>query len=90
MKRLSLFILAAIILCLSFSEEKKFTVSFTQPEWEARYSWIEVAKSQLKSNNLPVKDVLFITDSLLGRLQNELAAQLRPQFVADTVKKKSK
>jgi hypothetical protein len=82
--------LAIILLVVGFSEEKKYKVEFTQPEWEARYNWIEVAKSQLKASNLPAKDVLFISDSLLGKFQGELAAQLRPQFLADTTKKKSK
>jgi hypothetical protein len=82
--------LAIILLVVGFSEEKKYKVEFTQPEWEARYNWIEVAKSQLKASNLPAKDVLFISDSLLGRFQGELANQLRPQFLADTAKKKSK
>ena len=72
------------------SEEKKYTVSFSRPDWEARYNWIEIAKAQLKKSDLPAKDVLFISDSLLGKFQNELALQLQPQFLAaqDTVKKK--
>lgn len=82
--------LAIILLVVGFSEEKKYKVEFTQPEWEARYNWIEVAKVQLRKSDLPAKDVLFISDSLLGRFQSELANQLRPQFIADTVKKKSK
>jgi len=72
--------------------EKKFTVTFTQKEWEARYNWIETAKYQLKQSDLPSKTVVFINDSLLGKFQNEIAIQLQPQFLAaqDTTKKKSK
>ena len=71
-------------------DEKKYKVEYTQSEWQARYNWIEVAKSQLKKSNLPASDVLFITDSLLGKFQGELAAQLQPQFAQDTIKKKTK
>ena len=71
-------------------QEKKYSVEFTQNEWQARYNWIEVAKAQLKKSKLPVDDVLFITDSLLGKFQLELAQQLQPQFAQDTIKKKTK
>ena len=91
MKR-SLLLIAILTFCvvMAFTEEKKYTVSFTQPEWQARYSWIETAKAQLKQSDLPSKTVVFINDSLLGKFQNELAIQLQPQFAADTTKKKSK
>lgn len=91
-----LFIISALaIILFSFGkimDEKKFSVSFTQSEWEARYNWIETAKDQLKRSDLPSKTVVFINDSLLGKFQNDLANQLRPQFIAaaDTTKKKSK
>ena len=86
--------LLAVISIFIFSfktwEDKKFKVEFTQQEWEARYSWIETAKAQLRQSDLPSKTVVFINDSLLGKFQNDLANQLRPQFLAasDTTKKK--
>lgn len=95
MKRTVTFYVAMAVICIGIFafgkyEEKKYKVEFSQPEWEARYGWIEVAKSQLKASNLPAKDVLYISDSLLGRFQSELAQQLRPQFMAaqDSTKKK--
>lgn len=84
--------LVLIVSLLAFRswEDKKYKVEFTQNEWQVRYNWIEVAKAQLKKSSLPANDVLFISDSLLGRFQNELALQLQPQFLAaaDTLKKK--
>jgi hypothetical protein len=92
MKRLLITLSLAVVILAAFTEEKKFTVSFTQSEWEARYNWIEAAKEQLKRSDLPSKTVVFINDSLLGKFQADLANQLRPQFIAaaDTTKKKSK
>lgn len=83
-------ILAATLLIVAFSEEKKFKVELTQNEWEARYSWLETTKTLLKKSDLPSKDVMFVCDSLIGKFQNDLANQLRPQFIAaaDTTKKK--
>ncbi len=71
-------------------EEKKYSVSFTQQQWQTRYNWIEIAKQQLKKSDLPAKDVLFVTDSLLGKFQQDLATQLEPQFTQaiDSTKKK--
>jgi len=83
--------LVLIVSLLAFKswEEKKYKVEFTENEWQARYQWIEVAKAHLKKSDLPAKDVLFISDSLLGRFQNELAIQLQPQFATkDSTKKK--
>jgi hypothetical protein len=89
MKKQFLLLSAIGLLSLvAFNEEKKYSVSFTQNEWQARWNWIEAAKDQLKRSDLPSKTVVFISDSLLGKFQNELAIQLQPQFAADTVKKK--
>ena len=91
MKRLLVITLILSLGLFAFQklEEKKYSVSFTQNEWQARYNWIEAAKSQLKQSDLPSKTVVFISDSLLGKFQNELATQLQPQFAAaDSTKKK--
>lgn len=89
-KHIALASVISIVILMAFAEEKKYKVEFTQPEWEVRYNWIEAAKDQLKRSDLPSKTVVFINDSLLGRLQQELAQQLRPQFMAaqDSTKKK--
>lgn len=89
-KHIALASVISIVILMAFAEEKKYKVEFTQPEWEVRYNWIEAAKDQLKRSDLPSKTVVFINDSLLGRFQQELAQQLRPQFMAaqDSTKKK--
>lgn len=95
MKRTVTFYVAMAVICIGIFafgkyEEKKYKVEFSQPEWEVRYNWLEAAKDQLKRSDLPSKTVVFINDSLLGRFQQELAQQLRPQFMAaqDSTKKK--
>lgn len=92
MKPILFTILAATLILAAFSEEKKYKVELSQNEWEARYSWLETTKAFLKKSDLPSKDVVFVCDSLIGKFQNDLAIQLRPQFLAaaDTTKKKSK
>ena len=90
MKRSLLLIAVGFVTLLAFTEEKKYKVELSQNEWEARYSWLETTKALLKKSDLPSKDVVFVCDSLIGKFQNDLANQLRPQFMAaaDTTKKK--
>jgi hypothetical protein len=88
-----LFIISALaIILLAFGkivEDKKYKVELSQQDWSNRYVWVTVAMQQLKKSNLPAGEILPLCDSL-QKFTNELAAQLQPQFVADTTKKKSK
>jgi len=87
---------AGMIALLAFGiieDQKKFKVEFTQQEWQDRYDGITIAREQLKKSDLPSKTVVYVSDSLLGKFQADLVAQLAPQIQAamkDTSDKKSK
>ena len=71
-------------------EEKKYSVNYTEQEWNSRYSWIVYAKGQLLKSNLPINEIKPLTDSLdkfLGELSSQLIPQIKPP-VADSTKKK--
>lgn len=87
MKRSLLLIAVGFIILMAFTEEKKYKVELSQQDWSNRYVWVTVAMQQLKKSNLPAGEVLPLCDSL-QKFTNELAAQLQPQFAADTTKKK--
>lgn len=94
MKRTVTFFLAmALILTVvafKTAEEKKYSVSYTEPDWNSRFTWIAVAKSQLLKSNLPVNEVKPLTDSLdkfMTELQTQLIPQIKPP-VADSTKNK--
>lgn len=82
------FVAIVVSLAFRFKEEKKLKLEFTGKEWEARYNWLEIAKQQIRRSDIPAKDALFVCDSLLGRFQSEMVAQLQPQFTADSTSKK--
>jgi len=89
MKKSLILVSLAIIILTAFTEEKKYKVELSQQDWSNRYVWVTVAMQQLKKSNLPANEILPLCDSL-QKFTNELAAQLQPQFAADTTKKKSK
>lgn len=87
-KSLLLFGIAAVTL-LGFKalEEKKYKAEFTQEEWNARYSWVSIARAMLEKSNLPINEVKPLNDSL-SKFLNELSMQIIPQLPKDTTKKK--
>jgi len=83
--------LVLIVSLISFKalEDKKLSVSYTEVDWNARFTWIAVSKNQLLKSNLPINEIKPLTDSL-DKFMAELSAQLIPQIksVADSTKKK--
>lgn len=72
-------LLAIGIMAFKDAEQKKYQVSYTQEEWNARYTWILASKQMLEQSNLPINQVKPLSDSLT-KFTNELAMQLLPQF----------
>lgn len=63
---------------------KKYSVSYTEDEWQMRLNWLTYIGQQLKKTDLPAREVGFMTDSLITRLQMELINQIQPQIPKDT------
>ena len=68
-------------------EQKKYTVSFTQDEWNSRYQWVAVARDMLEKSSLPINQVKPLNDSL-NKFMMELSNQIIPQLPKDSTKKK--
>lgn len=89
------FYLAMALICvgiLAFRkyEEKRYSVSYTEAEWNARYTWIAASKQLIERSNVPMDQGRPLVDSL-NKFMNELSMQLVPQLkpqVADSTKKK--
>lgn len=69
-------------------EQKKYSVSLSEQEWNSRYTWVMVANQMLQKSNLPINEVKPLNDSL-NKFLNELQVQLLPQMrpAADSTKK---
>lgn len=96
MKRINYFYLfmAAIICMVVLRAQDKpdtpklYTVSFTEQEWNQRLYGLELIKGELKRSDLPAKNVAYMTDSILSKIQSEVIAQIRAQVQTDTSYKK--
>lgn len=87
---LSLFLVATVLMTIAFqtkptTADKKYSVTYTLPEWQKQFDVIEYAKVALKSSNVPANVVLPLVDSL-SSIQVGLATQLTPQVKADAAK----
>lgn len=83
----------ALLLGFKVSEkmdEKKIKVEFTFDEWNKKWKGFEDVKSGLKSSNLPYQTVVYLADSIIGKFQTELQAQIIPQMQDTTAVKKPK
>jgi hypothetical protein len=98
MRRVLLFI--AIIIAISGvtlwaqqkPPEKKYKVEQSIDWWQHTLNIIEATKAQLKQSDLPSKQVVFLSDSLLAPIQLEITkqvqAQLNEEIKKDTTKPK--
>lgn len=72
-------------------DPKKFNVSFTEAEWNARYTWIAASRQLIERSNVPMDQGKPLIDSLT-KFMNELSLQLVPQLqpppAKDSTKKK--
>ncbi len=75
------------MLAFKAAEQKKYTVSFTEAEWNSRYQWVAVSKAMLEKSNLPINEIKPLTDSL-NKFMAELYNQIIPQLPKDSTKKK--
>ncbi len=70
-------------------EEKKYSVSFTEQQWNARYTWVLAAKQAIEKSNIPMDQGRPLVDSLnkfIGELGSQLIPQINPPV--DSTKKK--
>ena len=63
--------------------EKKYNVSQTIDWWQHTLNVMEAAKTQLKQSDLPSKNVVYLTDSLLAPIQMEMTKQIQDQLNAE-------
>lgn len=77
---------------LSFdsTKPKEYQVLLTIQKWDGFYRGIGDVISELKRSDLPSKNVVFLTDSVLFPLQQQILMQIRQQLKAeeDAAKKK--
>lgn len=64
--------------------DKHYCVSLTAGQWQQNLNIIYYVAGKLRSTDLPSRDVMFITDSLLAPLQNEIIKQVTPQLPKDS------
>ena len=62
---------------------KKYNVSQTIDWWQHTLNVMEAAKTQLKQSDLPSKNVVYLTDSLLAPIQMEMTKQIQDQLNAE-------
>lgn len=73
--------------------KKTYRVEQTIDWWQHTLNVMEAAKAQLKQSDLPSKNVVYLTDSLLTPVQMEMTKQIQAQLnaeqkKADTIKPK--
>ncbi len=100
MRRLFLFIgitiaFAGITWALKVSAQqkppdKKYKVVQSIEWWSHALNVLEAAKTQLKQSDLPSKNVMFMTDSLLAPIQIEITKQVQDQLNAELKKDSTK
>jgi hypothetical protein len=62
---------------------KTYTVTESIDWWQHTLNVMEAAKAQLKQSDLPSKNVVFLTDSLLVPIQMEMTKQIQAQLNAE-------
>lgn len=108
MKRLALFLgtlfTVSVITGVLMAKQTKplppklYEVKQTIEWWSRTINALEAAKTQLKQSDLPSKNVVYLTDSLMAPIQMEITKQVQDQLNAeraaqqkkDTVNPKSK
>lgn len=71
-------------------EDKKYSVSFTIPEWEKIISQQQWISSQIKSSDIPSRNSVYATDSIITPLVQQLFSQLNSQIMAEQKKVQTK
>lgn len=70
--------------------EKKYKVEQNINWWQHTIDVIEAAKTQLKQSDLPSKNVVYLTDSLLAPIQMEMTKQIQDQLNAERAAQQKK
>jgi Na+-transporting methylmalonyl-CoA/oxaloacetate decarboxylase gamma subunit len=70
--------------------EKKYEVKQTIDWWQHTLNVMEAAKTQLKQSDLPSKNVVYLTDSLLAPIQMEMTKQIQDQLNAERAAQQKK
>jgi hypothetical protein len=70
--------------------EKKYKVEQSIDWWQHTLNVLEAAKTQLKQSDLPSKQVVFLSDSLLSPIQFEITKQVQDQLNAERAATKPK
>lgn len=99
MRRLFLFIgiisiSSGVTYAFKYPPEKKYKVEQSIEWWSHALNVLEASKTQLKQSDLPSKQVVYLTDSLLTpiqiemtkQIQDQLNAERKPQSKSDTTK----
>jgi hypothetical protein len=66
--------------------QKKYKVEQSIEWWQHTLTAIEATKTDLKLSDLPSKNVIFLTDSLLTPIQIEITKQVQEQLNAERKK----
>lgn len=64
-------------------EDKKYPVLFTIPEWEKTVSQIQWIQQQIKQSDMPSRNSVYATDSILTPLVQQIFYQLNSQIQAE-------
>lgn len=67
---------------------KNYCVSLPIEGWQSWSNILEYVKNKVKLSDMPSREAVFITDSLLTPLQMEISRQITPQMAKDTLRKK--
>lgn len=62
-----------------------YCVSNTMYGWENWYSVLETIKTQLKKTDLPAREVNYLNDSLITKMQQQILTQVRQQMKPDSI-----
>lgn len=68
-------------------EEKRYNVSMTIPEWEKAISQIQWVQQQIKQSDMPSRNSVYATDSILTPLVQQIFYQLNSQIQAENKQK---
>lgn len=72
------------------TDEKKYPVSLTIPEWEKTISQLQWIGAQIKQSDMPSRNSVYATDSILTPLIQQLFNQLNAQVQAEMKQKQVK
>lgn len=68
------------------TEEKKYKVELTIPEWEKAISQIQWVQTQIKQSDMPSRNSVYCNDSILTPLMQQIFSQLNSQIQAEQKK----